>query len=146
MAKDANASLEALDAELLAQELPGISVAFDRAAMLDHFQAALIGPRNSNRFRHCGLTSAVLLNDSVVLRYTMEVVDPGGKRRSAIVTGRVFGNGGRAASYAAGRLAPLAGQVAGREEIAALTSPVAVLEQLGMAVSVFPLDGGMPTP
>ena len=145
MAKDANASLEALDAELLAQELPGISVAFDRAAMLDHFQAALIGPRNANRFRHCGLTSAVLLNDSVVLRYTMEVVDPEGKGRSAIVTGRVFGNGGRAVSYAAERLAPLAGQVAGREEIAALTSPVAVLEQLGMAVSAFPIDGELPT-
>jgi len=145
MAKEANANLEALDAELLAQELPGIGVAFDRAAMLDHFQAALIGPRNSNRFRRCGLTSAVLLNDSVVLRYTMEVVDPEGKSRSAIVTGRVFGNSRRAASYAEERLAPLARQIAGREETAALTSPVAVLEQLGMAAYAFPIDGELPT-
>jgi hypothetical protein len=145
MAKEANASLEALDAELLAQELPGIGIAFDRAAMLDHFQAALIGPPNSNRFRRCGLTSAVLLNDSVVLRYTMEVVDPEGKSRSAIITGRVFGTSGRAASYAEERLAPLARQMVGREETAALTSPVAVLEQLGMAAYAFPIDGELPT-
>lgn len=145
MAKDANASLEALDEELLAQDLPGIGVAFNRAAMLDHFQAALIGSRNTNRFRRCGLTSAVLLKDSVVLRYTMELVDPEERSTSVIVTGRVFGDGSRAASYARERLAPLAGQMVGREETAALTSPVAVLEQLGMAAYAFPIDGEIPT-
>lgn len=144
MAKDANASLDALDSELLERELPGIGIAFDRTAMLDHFQTALIGPGNSNRFRTCRLTSAILLKDCVVLRYELEVVDPAGESRSVIVTGRVFGRGGQAASYVE-RLASLAGQVVGRKETSPLTSAVAVVEPLGMAAYVFPIDGELPT-
>ena len=46
MAKVANASLDALDARALSEDLPGVQVAFDRAAMRGHLQSALIGPRS----------------------------------------------------------------------------------------------------
>ena len=40
---------------------------------------------------------------------------------------------------------PLAALMRGREEIALLTSPIALIEPLTMVVSVFPIDGELPT-
>jgi hypothetical protein len=146
VAKDANAGLDALDARLLQNELPGIGAAFDRTAMAGHLQAALIGPQRLGRVQRCGLRSAILLDrECVVIRYELEVEDGAGQVRPTLVTCRVYPDAARAAVYEAERLAPLVAAVRGREEVAPCAAPVAVLDPLGMVVHVFPIDGELPT-
>src|SRR5439155_1469435 len=48
-------------------------------------------------------------------------------------------------TYLDSRLAPLARTMRGRPEVAPFATPVAVLEPLAMTVSLFPIDGELPT-
>lgn len=145
MAKDANASLDAFDREALEKDLPGIATALDRASMSSRFQAELIGPRGSHRLQRCSLVSAILLDECAVLRYELGLIDDAGQSTSTLVTGRVFPDFATAEAYAAERLSPLAAQVLGRVEVAPLTTPIAVVEELGMALYAYPIDGELPT-
>jgi hypothetical protein len=145
MGKVANASLDALDARALGEDLPGVQVAFDRDAMRGLLQSALVGPRGSAEVRSCGLTSAILLDGRCVsLRYELGVENADGRVESALVTARVYPNADLAVAYQK-RLAPLAEQARGRAETASFTAPVAVVEALRMVVHAFPIDGELPT-
>ncbi len=145
MAKDENAGLDAFDRGVLKKDLPGIATALDRAAMSGYFQAELIGLQSSQQLQRCSLVSAILLDDCAVLRYELGTVDTAGQSTSTLVTGRVFPDASRAKDYAAERLSPLAAQVLGRVEVAPLTAPVAVVQELGMALYAYPIDGELPT-
>ena len=142
----AGAPLDPLGSGALERELPGIRGAYDPAAMRGHLQDALVGPGGTATVQRCVPAEAVLLDgECCVVRYRLEVEDAAGQVRRALVTGRVYPDVGRAAAYAAERLAPLAAQVRGREEVAAFAAPVALVEPLGMAVHAFPVDGELPT-
>ena len=145
MAKEANASLDAFDRGTLQKDLPGISVALDRSAMSRWFQAELIGLDGSNQLQRCSLVSAILLEGCAVLRYELELIDAVGRSTSTLVTGRVFPDASRAEAYAAERLIGLAAQVVGRVEVKPLTTPLAVVAELGMALYAYPIDGELPT-
>ena len=146
MGVDAGARLDPLGSGALERELPGVGAVFDPVAMRAHLQAALIGPGGTTSIQQCKPAQAILLDgDCCVVRYELDVTDASGQVRSALATGRVYAGPGRAAAYAAERLEPLADQVRGRPEVAAFTVPVAVIDQLGMTVQVFPVDGELPT-
>jgi aminoglycoside phosphotransferase (APT) family kinase protein len=79
------------------------------------------------------------------LRYEVEIVDARGEATATVVNARLFGSGLEAARYVSGRLAPLAGRFARRAETTPFNAPVACMEAMQMAVSVFPVDGDLPT-
>ncbi|MGH8894953.1 MAG: phosphotransferase [Actinomycetes bacterium] len=143
MAKALNATLDSIDSRLLEAELPGARTALDRTEMRSHLQTALLESRQSGAVTRCDVTAAVLDGDRLAVRYLIEVEDAG-MSRSVLVTGRVFPDGRQAAAYLVERLAPL---VDGRTsaDTSSLTLPVALVEPLGMTVSVFPFDGELPT-
>jgi hypothetical protein len=146
MVVDDGARLDPLGSGALERELPGIRTVFDPAAMRAHLQAALVGPGGATVVERCKPAQSIFLDgDCCVVRYELEVADTSGRVRPALATGRVYADPGRAAAYAAERLAPLADQVRGRQEVAAFTDPVAVIDELGMTVQVFPVDGELPT-
>jgi hypothetical protein len=79
------------------------------------------------------------------LRYEVETVDARGEATATVVNARLFGSGFEAARYVSGRLAPLAGRFAGCAETMPFSAPVGCIEAMQMAVSVFPVDGDLPT-
>jgi aminoglycoside phosphotransferase (APT) family kinase protein len=143
--KEANAGLDALETRVLERELPGVVAAFDRPAMRDRLQAGLIGPNSAAKVMRCDLTSAILLDDCVVIRYELGLEDAGGEAKTTIVTCRVYPDAERASAYAAERLVPLLAQVRGRDEVSAFAKPVTVIESLGMVVYAYPIDGELTT-
>lgn len=146
VAKEANASLDALDGARLKRDLPGLDTAFDRTAMRGHLERVLIDEHSSARVSRCSLTSAILLDaECMVLRYELGIEDSEGQTSSVLVTARLYPDSRRATEYEKTRLAPLAGQVSKRAELALFTTPVAVLQPLAMAVSAFPIDGELPS-
>jgi hypothetical protein len=144
MAKEANASLDALEPGALEQQLPGITEAMDRDAMARHIEKHLIGAGDSRQVQRCSLVSAILLEDCAVLRYEVEVEGTGGPS-TALITGRVFSDSAAAENYARERVVPLTEQVRGRAELASLTSPVAVVQGIGTTLYAYPIDGELPT-
>jgi hypothetical protein len=72
-------------------------------------------------------------------------VDARGKATATVVNARLFESGVEAARYVSGRLTPLAGRFARRAETTPFTAPVGCIEAMQMAVSVFPVDGDLPT-
>jgi hypothetical protein len=146
MVVDDGARLDPLGSGALERELPGIRTVFDAAAMRAHLQAALMGPRGAATVQGCKPAQAIFLDgDCCVVRYELDIADTTGRVRPALATGRVYADPVRAAAYAQERLEPLAGRVSGRQEVAAFTVPVAVIDELGMTVQVFPVDGELPT-
>jgi len=84
--------------------------------------------------------------DGCSLRYTLEMRNNAtGRALELLLTARVFADGTVSQSYLRERLVPLAASMSDREEIAPLTTPVALIEPLTMVVSVFPIDGELPT-
>ncbi len=142
MATGTAADLDLLGSGALVSELPGIRAAFDPAVMREQLQAALGGAT----VRRCTPAQAILVDGPCcVVRYDLELEGPAGQVVAALVSGRVYGDAGAAAAYAAERLAPLSARVRGREEVAPFTTASAVIEPLGMAVHAFPVDGELPT-
>jgi hypothetical protein len=143
VAKEANAGLDALETTVLERDLPGVLEAFDRPAMRGRFEAGLLA--SDAEVRGCALTSAILLDDCVAIRYELEVVDAEEEAsKTAIVTCRVYPNGDAASAYAAARLTPLSQLVGRRYELSAFTKPVAVVESLGIVMYAYPIDGELP--
>jgi hypothetical protein len=132
--KEENAGLDALETRVLERELPGLVAAFDLPAMRDRLQAGLMGPNSAAEVRRCDLTSAILLDDSVAIRYELLVEDAEGETRTAVVTCRAYPDAERASAYAAERLVPLLEQVRDRDEVSAFAKPATLIESLVMVV------------
>ena len=136
-----------LHSPVLQRELPGLTTAFDAEAMREYVQNALFGPHSPCTIERCTPGKATYLNgDGCSLRYALEVRNnASGQVLELLLNARVFADLGICQSYLRDRLMPLAALMRGREEIALLTSPIALIEPLTMVVSVFPIDGELPT-
>ena len=128
----------------LRAELPGLDGAFDEGGMRGRLQAALLADGGIERCQRAQTMYAP--GAGCLVRYRIEVRQPdGGGVVPALVIGRLFAEPRSAHTYLESRLAPLAGGMDGRPEVAPFATPVAVLEPLAMAVSLFPIDGELPT-
>ncbi len=79
------------------------------------------------------------------MRYELQIEHTAsGETQASLLLARIFGSCAEAETYLATRLAPLAAEMVGRPEIAPFARPYALLEELNMAVSVFPIDGELP--
>jgi aminoglycoside phosphotransferase (APT) family kinase protein len=129
--------LDALRSPALHERLPGLRAALDADAMAVHLQTALGIRRPVDRV---SVRHASYVGQSCVIRYDLEIAG-----RQSVVTGRAFPAAGAAMDYVAERLEPLADRVRGRFELAEFEHPAGLVRALALAVSVFPVDGELPT-
>jgi Phosphotransferase enzyme family len=137
--------LDPLCSPRLANDLPCLAAARDPVAVAELLGRALAGSPDAGRIEHCELAHARLLADGgCLLRYRLEVSTEAGVR-ARIVNARLFGSAAAARHHLEARLRPLAERAAGRDELRPFAASVAILSALRMAVSVFPVDGELPT-
>ena len=138
--------LDPRDTDLLARQFPSLEEAFDDEAARAHLQQALFGSdRNGHEIEDCHRSQAVYIpGESCLVRYEIVVRNGHGSTR-ALVNGRMFSDEATSRRYLESNLMPLAGAVGQRTELAPFAAPAVVAGPLNMAVSLFPLDGELPT-
>jgi len=132
----------------LREELPGVHEAFDDRLMRRHLQAALFED-DGHRYliERCERGKAAYVpGEGCVVRYAIEVRGRVGSRMTpALVSARLFPSARSSRVHFESCLGPLAAALRGRSDVAPFATPVAVLEPLAMTVSLFPIDGDLPT-
>lgn len=135
---------------------PAIQTAFDAVAMQTHLQQAFFGATDwaagANRYTivQCKPGKASYLDgEGCLLRYEIQLQQAASdETTSTLLLAHIFADLAEAEAYLHGRLAPLATKVKGRPELAPFADsprgPLALIEELNMVVSVFPLDGELP--
>ncbi|HEY3230437.1 MAG TPA: hypothetical protein VGJ87_14540, partial [Roseiflexaceae bacterium] len=140
------AQIDPLQSKVLRRELPGLAKALDEQTMRPRLQAMLFGEGTRYRIERCNPGQAIYLaGDFCGLRYEMEVRDTAdGLMIEPLVIGRVFQHQDACAAFMRDKLAPVAEQMRRREELAPFARPAALIEDLNMAIHVFPIDGDIP--
>lgn len=135
-----------LRSPVLQRELPGLATALDEQAMRGRLQALLFGEDSPYRIERCNPGQAIYLaGDFCGLRYELEVRGPdGGPPIELLAVGRVFQHEDARRAFLSEKLAPVAEQARGRPDLAPFARLVAPIDELNMAVHVFPIDGDLP--
>lgn len=130
---------------------PAVRTAFDGEAMRAHLQSAFFATSaDGYTIVSCKPGKATYLDEEgCLVRYEVQIKHPSSDQmQSALLLGRLFPSHTEAEDYLRHRLAPLAAKLQGRPEIALFAAsplgPLALIEELAMAVSVFPIDGELP--
>ncbi len=145
------AVLDALDpvrSRALRDELPGVEDAFDEESMRRRLQLALLaGDGHGLEIGRCERRQAAYApGQGCTVRYQLEVRDrAGGLVTPALANVRLFPDSRSAWLHFVSCLEPLAAAASGRDELAPFVTPVALFEPLAMSVSLFPIDGELPT-
>lgn len=151
-----NALYDLLHSPAFQYKWPAVQTAFDAVAMQAHLQTAFFGGANGATGTHhytivqCKPGKASYLNgEGCLLRYEIQLQQAAsGEITTALLLAHIFTDLAEAEAYLHGRLAPLATKVQGRPELAPFIDsprgPLALIEELNMVVSVFPLDGELP--
>jgi len=142
-----SAWLDPLRSPVLQDELPGLTTAFDGAAMREYLQIALFGKSHARyQIERCTPGKAIYTSNTCALRYELVVKETSsGQTFQPLVVGRMFQDQLACALYMRDKLLPLATLMRGRAEIAPFSAPVAMIEPLNMVVYAFPIDGALPT-
>jgi hypothetical protein len=130
------------------EELPGLSIAFDGREMAERVIPALLGTSRSRYSTRLGDPGYVIYipGDSCTLRYVLDVRDlSSGGSSTHLVTARIFAEPSSSASYFHRQVTSVARAAAGRPDLQPLRRPAAVLKEIATTVSVFPVDGDLPT-
>jgi hypothetical protein len=130
----------------VADELPGIRSALDPAHMSRRIEDALLGGSSSGlSVISCEPGHATYLpGDCFLLRYDITISDRSGAANGAVVNGRLLSNQTAAEDYMRVHLDPLAHRASGHPALVAFTRTIASLQKPHMALSVWPIDGGLP--
>ena len=138
--------IDPLATPALRRALPGIDAGFDAAEMTARLQSALFGTGvDAPVVESCEPGKAMYLGDEGCrIRYDLTVRDPSsGRTRRRLVLGRLLATEDQAAAHLES-LQPLAASAGGRDEVAGLVRPTALLADLAMVVHAFPIDGDLP--
>jgi ABC-type multidrug transport system fused ATPase/permease subunit len=142
----AGGGLDVLGTARARRELPGLGAAFDAPAMADRLQGAFFADSDWVIERCRPGKATYVPGEHCLVRYELDVRHLGtGATLHPLLLGRLFPDIAACRRYAGERLAPLVPKVAGRSEVSGLSTPVVTLDRLAMAVSVFPVDGDLPT-
>lgn len=133
---------------MLQQKVPALAKAFDAARMQPTLQEILIGPENDRySIVECIPGKALyLLDHTINMQYKLKILD--GKTQESIptlVNARLFPDAPAARSFLEEILEPVAARMQGRVEIQPFARPVEIVEPLNMTLSVYPIDGLIPT-
>ena len=133
---------------LLQKRVPALAEAFDALQMKAILQEALLDP-TENRYSivRCVPGKALyLLDHTINMQFKLELVDgTNNETIPTLVNARIFRDAAACQAFLEQVLTPIAGRMEGRPEIKPFASPIAIIESLNMTLSVYPIDGLIPT-
>ena len=133
---------------LFQKNIPVLAEAFHVESMRQILQQALLGP-NQERYSivSCIPGKALYLPDHMInMQYKLTILDEtAGQTSTTLTNARLFEDVPSCKSYVDNTLGNIAARANNRPEIKLFASPVAMVEHLKMALSVFPIDGMIPT-
>jgi len=130
----------------LLARLPGMQTAFDAAVMREQLQTMLFGAKNPAAIiESCTPGKGFYYSEEIcLLQYALKIKE-GDLRYKLVVNARVFRYRAHSDAYFQEKLIPLLEKTRGRPELQHVLTPAAALDELPIAVSVFPIDGQLPT-
>lgn len=145
--------LESLDHDLprsalFREKVPALPEAFDAGRMTPALQEALLGSDQSQySILKCVPGKALYLPDHIInMQYKLTILDKSNNREiNTMINARLFQDLDSCKTYLHQSLKPIAARMEGRPEIEPFARPVAMIEDLKMTLSVFPIDGLIPT-
>jgi hypothetical protein len=133
---------------MLQKKVPALAEAFDTVRMKPALQEALFSPAETRySIVECSAGKALYLPDQIInMQYTLKILDTTEDQSfTALVNARLFTDIQECKNYLENALLPLAAAMAGRPEITPFQHPASMIASLAMALSVFPIDGLIPT-
>ena len=133
---------------LFQKNVPVLAEAFHAGSMRQILQDALFGPNHEHySLENCTPGKALYLPDHMInMQYKLTILDKtNNQTTTTLVNARLFQDVSSCKTYLENTLIPIAAQTNGRPEIKPFANPVAIVEHLKMALSVFPIDGMIPT-
>ncbi len=149
----ARSFLDTLDYDLpgsppFLKQLPALADAFDKEKMKILLQETLFLQANPIfRITNCIPGKALYLADHTCnLQYNLKLLNTiTNKTMRTLVNARLFNDLVSCKAYYQKTLIPLSFGMSGRPEMKPFAKPVAIIEPLKMALSIFPLDGMLPS-
>lgn len=133
---------------LFREKAPALQEAFDAGRMTLALQETLL---DSEQGRYlilkCVPGKALYLPNHIInMQYKLTLLDKSNSQEvNTMVNARLFHDLDECKTYLNGTLMPIAARMEGRPEIEPFARPAAMLEDLKMTLSVFPIDGLIPT-
>jgi aminoglycoside phosphotransferase (APT) family kinase protein len=135
-----------LESAALMRELPGLSQALDAPSMAPRLEGALLADGSPVlSIASCVTRSPTYLHGGgFLLRYEIDIEQGPNLQQRAMVNARLFETSSAAADHAR-RLRTIARLAGSHPALRPFPRRVAILEDLRMAVSPWPIDAGLPT-
>ena len=133
---------------LLQKKVPALAEAFNAGQMKKILQETLIGPVEGRySILECVPGKALyLLDHTINMQYKLTILDSTDNQTiSTLVNARLFPDAAMCQAFLKDALEPVAARMKGRPETKAFFSPVAMIEPLNMTLSIYPIDGLIPT-
>lgn len=130
------------------KHMPLLAEAFHAESMRQILHDALFGPNNKNySIVSCTPGKALYLPDHISnMQYQLTILDKAkDQTMTTLVNARLFQDVSTCKAYLTNTLSSIAARMSGRPDIKPFAHPVAIVEPLHMALSVFPIDGLIPT-
>lgn len=133
---------------LFQKNVPVLAEAFHAESMRAILHNALLGSNNEQySLLSCSPGKALYLPDHMInMQYKLTIQDKVNNQRiTTLANARLFEDLASCQMYLDTTLSPIAARMDHRPEIRLFANPVAIVEPLKMALSVFPIDGLIPT-
>ena len=133
---------------LFQKKVPALAEAFDAGRMKTTLQEALLGPAEGRySIVKCVPGKALyLLDHTINMQFKLDILDNTNNETIAtLVNARLFQDAAACKAFLEQALMPVAARMDGRPEIEPFARPVAIVEHLNMTLSVYPIDGLIPT-
>lgn len=133
---------------LFREKVPALAEAFDAGQMTPLLQEALLGSDQSQySILKCVPGKALYLPNHIInLQYKLTILDNASSQKiDTMVNARLFQDLDSCRTYLDQTLQPIAAKMKGRPETEPFARPVAIIKDLKMTLSVFPIDGLIPT-
>jgi ABC-type multidrug transport system fused ATPase/permease subunit len=130
------------------KRVPGLAGAFNADRMQNILQDSLFGQTNgSYTITSCLPGKAIYLGDQhCSLQYDLTIRDnTSGENFRSLLNARLFPELAECRAYLRKQVNPLVKQMSNRPEIKPYSKPAVVIDDLNMVVSVFPIDGMLPS-
>lgn len=132
----------------LQQNVPALAEAFNADRMKSTLQETLLGPAEGRySIVECVPGKALyLLDHTINMQFKLNILDSTDNETMAtLVNARLFQDAAACRAFLDEALMPVAARMDGRPEIKPFARPVGTVEHLNMSLSVYPIDGLIPT-
>jgi hypothetical protein len=145
--------IEILDSNLprsviFQKNVPVLAQAFHAESMLPILQDTLLGPNNEHySIVNCSPGKALYLPDHMInMQYKLTILDKTNNEKiSTLANARLFEDLSNCQTYLDQTLIPIVARMGVRPELKPFAHPVAIVDHLKMILSIFPIDGMIPT-